>query len=236
MEDVTGLGKLADSKLANDLYQDGLAEATKETGKALTDLTKSFRLFLAPIQLMAAAQDRLAEMCERIRSDVPEERQIEAAPSIAGPALLELRHMEDDNPITELYLNLLKRAIDRERANEAHPAFLKIIGQLSPDEAMLLHHLGAQRIKMSVYTQTRRDGPVVTTIRSDCPVKHLQSSMLLRAYAEHLQSQGIIDIRAEDMRMTINIPGLGPVMQPGADCFSMSISRFGELFVKACEP
>ena len=47
--------------------------------------------------------------------------------------------MEDDNPLTELYLNLLARAIDKERCDEAHPAFVTIIEQMSPDEAMVMY-------------------------------------------------------------------------------------------------
>ena len=103
MDDLTGLGKLADSRLLNDVYQDGLSGATKETGKTLENLAKAFHLFMAPVQLLAVAQDRLSAFCERARSSVPADRQQEALPSIATPVLLELRYMEDDNPITKLY-------------------------------------------------------------------------------------------------------------------------------------
>ena len=124
MDDPTGLARLADSKLFNKAYDDTLHGPMEEAGKFLVDATKTFRLFLAPIQLLAAAHDRLAAFCERVRRRVPEDRQIEAAPSIAAPLPLSLRYMEDDNVLTELFLNLLTRAIDRERFGEAHPAFV----------------------------------------------------------------------------------------------------------------
>ena len=38
--------------------------------------------------------------------------------------------MEDDNYLTDLYLSLLQRVIDKERINEPHPAFFRIIEQL----------------------------------------------------------------------------------------------------------
>src|SRR5208337_3598331 len=79
---------------------------------------------------------------------VPEDRQQEAAPSIAIPILMDLRFMEDDNPLTELYLNLLARAIDKERCNEAHPAFAKIIGQMSPDEAMVMYVMRDAQVRL----------------------------------------------------------------------------------------
>jgi hypothetical protein len=145
MDDFTGFGKVAEStaeiiksELVNKAYDDLLADAMKEGGKTLTDLSKMFRLFLTPIQLLAVCQDRLASFCDRVRAKVPEDRQQEAAPSIALPILMDLRFMEDDNCLTELYLNLLARAIDKERSNEAHPAFVKIIEQISPDEALMM--------------------------------------------------------------------------------------------------
>ena len=145
MQDLTGLGKiaeslvkLADSKLVVKAYDDLLADAMRVGGHTLADTVKAFRLFTAPIQLLAVAQDRLAAFCDRVRAKVPEDRQQEAAPSIALPILMDLRFMEDDNPLTELYLNLLARAIDKKRCNEAHPAFVKIIEQMSSDEAMVM--------------------------------------------------------------------------------------------------
>jgi hypothetical protein len=37
-----------------------------------------------------------------------------------------------------MYLNLLAKAIDKDQSSKAHPAFVKVIGQLSPDEALLI--------------------------------------------------------------------------------------------------
>ena len=149
MDDLTGLGKVAesvakigDTQLVNKAYDDLLADAMRVGGQMLVDTIKAFRLFTAPIQLLAVAQDRLAAFCDQVRAKVPEDRQQEAAPSIALPVLMDLRFMEDDNPLTELYLNLLARAIDKERCNEVHPAFVKIIEQMSSDEAKVMYWLG----------------------------------------------------------------------------------------------
>jgi hypothetical protein len=139
VDDLTGLGKLAESQLARDVYADVAREPLKEVSGITVDFLKAVRLITAPFQLLAAYQDRLKAFCEYVRQGVPEERQMEASASIAGPILMDLRFMEADNPVTELFLNLLRRAIDRERAHEAHPAFVKIVEQLAPDEALILH-------------------------------------------------------------------------------------------------
>ncbi len=233
VEDITGLGKIADSALANKVYDDSIAKAARESGDALLDVAKTFRLFLAPFQMLAIAQDRLSRFCERVRSTVPPERQIEAAPSIAGPVLAELRYAEEDSPITDLYLNLLRRAIDRSRVDEAHPAFLKIIGQLSPDEAMILRFLSSEEIHCIEY----REKPLSRTLRkihtSNYPVPELQCSNRLSMYLEHLEFLNLVYY------------GVGTSLEDGNypnddDCYilgsSAALTQFGEMFVKACEP
>jgi hypothetical protein len=99
MGDVTGLGKaiegivkLSESQIVIRAYDELLSDAAKEGGATLVDAVKAFRLFTAPIQLLAVAQDRLAKFCDRARSRVPQERQVEAPSSIATPVLLSLRY------------------------------------------------------------------------------------------------------------------------------------------------
>ena len=221
MEDPTDLTKLAetvakigDSQLANKAYDDLAASPMREGGKFLTDLFKTFRLFTAPIQLLAVAQDRLAAFCDRVRAKVPEDHQQEAAPSIALPILMDLRFMEDENPLTELYLNLLARAIDKERCNEAHPAFVKIIEQLSPDEAMVMYVLGGEYPVVvfsgwfcDVWGQNQPS-------KHDFPPERLASPKLTWLYFRHLESLNLVSQSNNLFRVT----------------------DFGRLFIQACIP
>ena len=64
--------------------------------------------------------------------------------------------MEEDNELTELYLNLLARAIDKERIGEAHPSFVTIIDLISPDEAMVLYILRDNGVHATLDHHTRR--------------------------------------------------------------------------------
>jgi hypothetical protein len=239
VDDLTGLGKLAesaakvaDSKVAVRAYDDLLADAMKEGGEGLVELIKAFRLFTFPIQLLALAQDRLKRWCEEVRRCVPEERHIEAQPSIALPVLMNLRFMEEDNPLTELYLNLLARAIDKERVNEAHPAFVRIIEQLSPDEALILFILRDRApvffafdsqhvLEAAVVPQDNVPSgewniatPVKEDITSSIPHPR-ETSMNL----ERLKALTLVFSKAVAARRN-----------------AFSLTQFGELFVKACIP
>jgi Abortive infection alpha len=230
MDDPIGLGpiaesvaKIGDSQLANKAYDDLAAGAMREGGKALTELVKAFRLFLAPIQFAAAWQDRLAAYCDRVRAKVPEDRQQEAASSIALPILMDLRFMEDDNPLTKLYLNLLARVIDKERCNEAHPAFVKIIEQMSPDEAMVVW-------QFSERDSWVRPPPGEQCVEPTFPRESLIYPENFSIYAEHLAALNLL-------RLPIILPLAGEAPLPlEYGGHSIYITRFGQQFVKACIP
>jgi hypothetical protein len=118
MEDLTGLGKIAETELARTVYKDALSGAAQEGGKALTDLTKSFRLFMAPLQALAVVQDKLAGWFEEVRKSVPPERQTEAPASTTGPIIQRLIFEEEKSPVVDMFLGLLSRSIDTEKQHK----------------------------------------------------------------------------------------------------------------------
>lgn len=138
IKDAAGLGKLADSKLVNKVYDDSLSPLLKQLGEFGEDVAKTGRLILAPFQVLAAQQDRFARWAKQIAEAVPEERRQEPTPEIAIPVLRSLAYLPDDNVLADMYLELLTRAMDKDRSGEAHPAFIRIIEQLAPDEVLLL--------------------------------------------------------------------------------------------------
>jgi hypothetical protein len=144
------IGNLFGQETIKKVYEDGASPAVQETGKLLFDLAKTFRLFTAPIQLLAAYQDRLSSHLEKVRHSVKEENQIDAPASLSGPIIEKLKYLEGDNYLTRLYLNLLSRSIDKERVNEAHPAFCHIIEQLSSDDAYILYFAKSEPLDQHV--------------------------------------------------------------------------------------
>jgi len=140
-DEIETLAKIIPAEVLERTYEDGLAKPVSEAGSITTDILKTLHLFLAPFQLAAAYQDRLTNYLEQVRNAVPCERQTESPACIAGPVLMNLRFIEENNPLKVMYLNLLTRSIDKERQNEAHPAFANIIEQLSRDEAIILLYI-----------------------------------------------------------------------------------------------
>ncbi len=225
MEDLTGLGKIIESKVVTETYEE-VSPAIREAGQFLQDAAKTFRLFLFPIQILSIAQDRLARFCEKARSKVPPERQVEAPSYIATPALLDLRCIEDDNPISDLYVNLLAKAVDRDEQPRIHPAFVKIVGQLSPIEALYLHELNNNPIELKVYVDDSGHATEVleASFRSD------DGSLDSLTILDHLHSLNLIKYTPRDPELVSDKPNL-TLMR-----VDYSLSRFGKQFVDVCEP
>lgn len=215
------------------IYEDGLSNPTKEVGKTATDLVKVARLFTAPIQLLAAYQDRLEKYLNQVREAVPEERQIESPASIAGPVLEKLKYIEDENYLKDLYLNLLKKAIDREKINEAHPAFVSIIEQLSPDEALIIKIVAEQRIyyKAKFFTIIEvGDTSKEDIIENLFPLEQLAFPQHFNMYILHLIYLNLIDTPMFQQTQ----PDESHEQKPVVVSRYIRLTEFGGLFHKAC--
>lgn len=231
------IAKLADTKLAHKAYDDLLARAADETGGLAADIV---RLVRGPFWLAANRMERLCHYLARVGEKVPKEQQQEPAPSIAGPIIVALQFMEEESILTDMFLNLLARAIDTKRFNEAHPAFVKIIEQLCPDEALLLSVASLDGIvarKALVMEMQSEIGRCL--IRSDRRAV-FGSRIPFDVYIPHLVALNLVDWRDnkwdaqnhewEDFRTGVK-QGDRTIQTSEA-----VLSAFGQLFVRACLP
>jgi hypothetical protein len=192
MDDLAGLGKVADSKLANKLYDDAASPAIRELGDAAGDVIKTLRLFTAPFQLAATAQDRFKKWLEQAREKVPEERQVPAESSIAGPVLQSMLFLEEDNPLAEMFVNLLSKAIDKDTKGRVHPGYVRVLDHLSPDEAVLLTKFDEQPF-LGVQVCYHIEEESISWIESltTFPIDGFGEPNSIHMYCEHLVSLGL---------------------------------------------
>lgn len=139
MLDNLSLPSIPDS-VKEKTYDDTMHPVAKEAGKSLETVGMVVNKILSPLRkwatngedntskLEAAVQERL--------SDVAEENIVEPQSEIAVPVIIANSYTSSD-ALRSLYANLLAKAMDR-RENTAHPSYVEIIKQLSPDEALLL--------------------------------------------------------------------------------------------------
>lgn len=124
------------------VYQDVLQPAAKVVGKDLETVAKAVSLVLAPVAGLVWGYETIKDyvlrsLAEKLRH-VPKKNLVPPSPMVAGPTLEALKYAGHSPTLRELYANLLATSIDRRTAHEAHPAFVEIIRQLTPDEAKIL--------------------------------------------------------------------------------------------------
>lgn len=141
---VTGVAK------AIPVYQDVVQPAAQEVGKALQTVAKTVHVVLAPVSALVWGYDQIKEfvstnVTERLKN-VPPENIITPKPNVAGPALEALRYTGYESSLSDLYANLLAASMDKATAHGAHPSFVEIIKQLTPDEAKLVSLFAGERV------------------------------------------------------------------------------------------
>ncbi len=246
------------TELVKVVYPDLLQPAAKEVGSALEAVAKTGRLLLFPFQLLAVGQERAQRWLEAIREGVPPERQTPLPPEIGGPALMALPFATDGGILEALYLNLLNKAGDSENAEAAHPAFVHIISQLSPDEALLLMILrdnpsfGLKLIEKHPESVGKMQQRYEQTFSNAELAERLASPDDAEMYLEHFLTLNLLV-------WTRNYSKISRALEPDLDFYETTrpvdlgdgdlyyspdyawttettFSEFGNMFVRACVP
>lgn len=74
-------------------------------------------------------------------SHTPPQDLTEPKPSIVAPAIQALAFSHDERELRDMYLSLIATAMDGRSPEEAHPAFVEVIRQLSAEEAVHLRSI-----------------------------------------------------------------------------------------------
>ncbi|XYQ53179.1 DUF4393 domain-containing protein [Pectobacterium carotovorum] len=124
------------------IYQDAFQPAAKAIGKGLETIVKSINVALAPLSAMVWGYEKIQEqfipkVTEKLKDTKPEDI-ITPKPNVAVPAIEALRYTAYDESLSDLFAGLLASAMDKNKSNEAHPAFVEIIKQLTSDEAKII--------------------------------------------------------------------------------------------------
>jgi hypothetical protein len=142
------------------------SEPTGTTTTALGSHATSISLRLRSVAAAARpALDRLdAIIRERLRG-IPPECRHPAPSTIAAPAAMQYALLGDGNDVAELremFENLLVASMDRNTAASAHPAFVSMISQLVPNEALILKSIDRQRYAALHLFEATPDGATLT--------------------------------------------------------------------------
>jgi hypothetical protein len=138
---------LSEAGLIKAVYEDGLQPGLRQIGKALGTVLGFLNTILGPVQLwnekgkiyFARSLDNYIKKME----EIPVEKIIEIMPDMGVPLLQKLSYVTDQT-LSSLFTELLVSASVVDRAYSAHPSFVNVISNLSPDEAKLLVSISEQ--------------------------------------------------------------------------------------------
>jgi hypothetical protein len=214
-----------------------LAPAGHEIGRAVTTATKAVNIVLAPLHVMVWGWEKieqivLPELARRFEAKL--QKLVTPKPSVAGPALEALRYAGSDPTLRDMYVNLLATSMDAETAHNAHPAFVEVIKQLTPDEAKLLTWLRLNDGVSVTQVGEPLEGLVIEHIGKPAGCEYLG---LTSSYLDNLDRLGIISWESnavrigQDRQMVIDA---GEWDGPSRVFYLATLTHFGKQFCAAC--
>jgi hypothetical protein len=122
-------------------------------------------------------------------------------PILAGPLFQALRHTIHEPAIKELYLNLLATAMNKTVAHEAHPAFVEMIRQMTPDEVALAKYLCAgSKFCPTITVRLLKDGVGTLVVLRNFSLIGLAAECthpeLAPAYLDNLARLNLIEVHS----------------------------------------
>lgn len=145
-----GFDKLLDStgktlEVAPKIYDDIIQPTAKEIGKTLSLIPRVINTALVPLECwIEGRQFRLSEtkkILEIKLNNVSEDKIVTPESYVAVPAIQAISYSMDSIELRNLYANLLAKAMNIDTKESVHPAYVDIIKQLSPSDALFLRHL-----------------------------------------------------------------------------------------------
>lgn len=244
--------------LLKEVYGDLAKPGVEQAGKALGTVIGLGNTILWPVALAnARARIALESNLEKYRKRIegtPKEEITEVVPEIGVPIGEKIAYVTNEQ-LSDMYVELLAKASTASSASLAHPSFVNVINNLSPDEAVLLKTLRTTSALPFVETRLHQNGKNEWTT-----LDHLYSPLSkvsgisfpnnVVAYVSNFEGLGIIQVRS-DIRMAgdgiyeplqleskerfrglEDIPELK--MQIKFQQGQIVVTPFGRLFLQAC--
>lgn len=186
-----------------EIYGDLAKPGVKQAGRALETVIGLGNTILWPIawanERTRITLERNLEKYRKEMESVPEDKVIGVAPEIGVPIAEKLAYVTDER-LTSLYVKLLATASNQDTLEEAHPSFVNVINNLSPDEALLLEYFVlngtmpfviAKAVEVDTHAHSQISGPIVPPEA----LAELAFPSNIEAYLSNLGGLGLLEVR-----------------------------------------
>lgn len=166
-----------ESPVVDKVYDDLVHTSAKETGKHFSRIFRYLNaLFLKP-DLWALQREKNYELTEALLNNkiknISDDKLTYADSYISIPALQALSYSIDNEELRNLYANLLARSVNIDEKVHVHPAFVEIIKQMSPIDAIVFKEI----------MNTAREIPIIHIYKYNSPGTNITGS---RPYKKNL--------------------------------------------------
>lgn len=141
------------AEIVKDVYSDAVKPATQEIGKALVEPIKGvtrigrfLNAICSPIDIWILNKEysvkeysleKALKLMEKKLEKVPEEKLVIPPNYVLIPALQAISISIDNEVLRNMYANLLAKSVYKETSEKTHPAYVDIIRQMSPIDAII---------------------------------------------------------------------------------------------------
>lgn len=227
--------KVIPPEVLKEIYKDVASQPLIEASNLGTDIVKTGRLILAPLQITAALQDGFSNFLKKKVSKIPEDKLIEPPAQILGPSLEKMKYIDEESPLWKMFEELLLKALHKDQIDKAHPSFVHIIGQLSHDEAILLFELSKKEFEITDTMDLDRANNRFINRKienSTIPEDQLFYSGNVNLYYNHLESLSLVQWPViKETAILVGNTQTGTRRQS-----KWILTDFGKLFIDACIP
>lgn len=185
------------------VYQDAIQPAAKEVGKSLQVIGRAVNVALSPIVGLVWGAEQIQQFIyQRVGAkleNVPPEDIIRPKSHIAVPVVDALRYIGEDIDLSDMYANLLATSMDKKTAYRAHPGFVDIIRNMSPDEAKIIKLLSKDpnHAFINIYSKSI-SGPGQFLVSSYDTILSVSAGCehhsLVGIYINNLERLGLVDV------------------------------------------
>jgi len=240
-----------------EIYGDLAKPGVRQVGKALDTIIGLGNTILWPVtwaneRSKIFLEKNLEEYRKRLEQ-LPEDKVISVTPEIGVPIAEKLAYVRDDK-LSDLYITLLEKASSVDTVSQAHPSFVNVINNFSPDDAKLLEFFVTEDSMEFVTAKWSATTKNMYSIAGDLLIalKHLSSLTFpqnVPAYISNLAGLGLVSIhhdrsvyesseyQALETHWSTKFPSNSApepdrilTFEHGAIC----VTEFGRQFIAAC--
>ena len=228
-------------KVAVEIYTDVAKPSARQVGVALETI---FKVGLSPVAMLdwgfEHSKDWLKEKIETRLNSTPLEFRCSPPNNIAVSAITSISMSSDSPELRDLYAELLLKAMDSRSQSMVHPSYINLIGQLSPQEALVF--ISFNKIEGTIileekdarYSSANKD--IESQFLRYCKELGFGECHHAQLWLENLQRLKLVVLQEySEVYMDTDYVNQSPEVAHKIDRY-LEITEYGRMFLEACTP